>query len=66
MIADWVAEVARILAWIESNRIAFAEITLTVKGGKVTFIDYRGPLRGEDSGQGLEARGKVQEARVDS
>ena len=48
MIADWVTEIARILAWIESNRIAFAEITLTVKGGKVTFIDYRGPLRGKE------------------
>jgi hypothetical protein len=61
MIADWVSEVARILVWIESNRIAFAEITLTVKGGKVTFIDYRGPLRGEDRDKGQEARGKKEE-----
>ena len=61
MIADWVAEVARILAWIESNRIAFAEITLTVKGGKVTFIDYRGPLRGEDRDKEQEVRGKKED-----
>lgn len=47
VIEDWVAEVSRILAWIASNRVPFAEITLTVKGGKVTFIDYRGPFRSD-------------------
>lgn len=41
-------EITRILAWIAENRVAYAEITLTVKGGKVAFIDYRGPLRGGD------------------
>ena len=51
VIEDWVKEVTRILAWIAVRKVPFAEITLTVKGGKVTFIDYRGPLKGKDSGQ---------------
>ena len=56
----------KILAWIAEHRVAYAEITLTVKSGKVTFIDYRGPLRGEDRGKGPEARDKGQELTVDS
>ena len=44
-IIDWAAEIARILAWIAEHRVAYAEITLTVKGGKVVFVDYRGPIR---------------------
>ena len=47
-IEDWAAEVARILLWIVSNQVPYAEITLTVKGGKVVFVDYRGPLKNEE------------------
>lgn len=45
-IADWVGRVKEILGFIVSRKIGYAEIVLTVKGGKVAFVDYRGPLRG--------------------
>ena len=47
-ITDWAGEIRRILDMIIRRRIAYAEITLTVKGGRVVFIDYRGPIRRED------------------
>lgn len=48
VIENWVESVAGILAWIIAQKIPFAEITLTVKGGKVVFVDYRGPLKEEE------------------
>lgn len=47
-IVEWAARITGILAWIVENRIPYAEITLTVKGGKVVFVDYRGPLKNEE------------------
>ncbi len=45
---DWMKRIRQILAYIDRERISYAEITLTVKGGKVVFIDYRGALHTED------------------
>lgn len=50
-IADWAGEIRRILEMIIRRKIAFAEITLTVKGGKVVFVDYCGPLRGTEESE---------------
>ncbi len=47
-IVDWIGEVRRILDMIIRRKISYAEITLTVKGGKVMFVDYRGPLKEEE------------------
>ena len=47
-ITDWIGEIRRILDMIIRRKIAYAEITLTVKGGRVVFIDYRGPIRSEE------------------
>ncbi len=47
-ITDWIGEIRRILDMIIRRKIAYAEITLTVKGGRVVFIDYRGPIRSGD------------------
>ena len=43
-ITDWITRVRTILDWIREHKIGYAEITLTVKGGRVVFVDYRGPI----------------------
>lgn len=50
-IGNWIEKVKQILAWVAEKKVAYAEITLTVKGGKVVFVDYRGPLKGEEDGE---------------
>ena len=45
---NWAEKVSEILAWIVRRKVPFAEITLTVKGGRVVFVDYRGPLKEEE------------------
>lgn len=47
-IGNWAGKISEMLSWISAGRIPYAEITLTVKGGRVVFIDYRGPLRMEE------------------
>lgn len=41
-------QIRKILDWIREKKIAYAEITLTVKGGKVVFVDYKGSLKNEE------------------
>lgn len=64
-IIDWIGTVKEMLDWIAEHKVAYAEITLTVKGGKVAFVDYRGPLcqgsgdssqQSDGSGQGSGVR----------
>ena len=47
---NWIRAVGRILRWIQMNKVAYAEIRLTVKGGRVTFVDYCGMLKGVEDG----------------